>query len=82
VLSLQLKTEMAQLLPPYISLGFDQRVITKGGAAVSISMGTMQTIKFLSQYGRPLYVDLTCKPQLLILLPGGMQIYLKKHQVR
>jgi hypothetical protein len=59
--------EMAHLPSPYISLGFDQRAIANDGAAVSVSMGKMQTIEFLSQYGRPLYVDLTCKPQLLIL---------------
>jgi len=82
VLSLWLKAELAQLLPPYIDLGFDQWMIAKGGVQVSVCLGDMQTIKFLSQYGRQMYIDLTCKPQLLISLPGGVHIYLKKHWVR
>jgi hypothetical protein len=82
VLSLQLKGELAQLLTPYIDLGFDQRAIAMGRAVVSVRMGDMQAIEFLSQYGRPMYVDLACKPQLLISLPGGVHIYLKKNRAR
>lgn len=65
VLSLRLRNERAHLLYPYIDLGFDQRVIAKSGQ-VTVLMGDMQTTQFLSQYGRPLYVDLTCKQQLFI----------------
>ncbi len=68
VLSLQLK-----LLPPYIDLGFDQQAIANS-RALSVRMGEMQTIGFIAQYGRPMYVDLACKPELLISLPGGERI--------
>lgn len=81
-LSLKLKMELARLLPPYIDLGFDQRVIAMGRVVVSVRMGEMQTIEFLSRYGRPMYVYLACNPQLLISMPGGVHIYLKKHRAR
>lgn len=54
-LSLKLKMELARLLPPYIDLGFDQRVIALGRVVVSVRMGEMQTIEFLSRYGRPMW---------------------------
>ncbi len=82
VLSLRLKSELNRLLPPYIDLGFDQRVIAASGEHVSVSMGDMQTIEFISQYGRPMYVNLACKPRLLIPLPGGVHIYLKTNRAR
>jgi hypothetical protein len=82
VLSLRLKAELARLLPPYIDLGFDQQAIAMGREVVSIRMGEMQTIEFLCRYGRPMYVYLACKPQLLISLPGGVHIYLKKRRAR
>ena len=72
VLSVWLKHELARILRPYINLGFDQQVIAKSRVPVTVCMGDMETIKFISQYGRPMYVDLTCKAQLLILLPGGV----------
>jgi hypothetical protein len=83
VLSLSLRNERAHLLYPYIDLGFDQRVIAKSKSGqVSVLMRDMQTIQFLSQYGRPLYVDLAChKQQLFISLPGGVRC-LKKHGAR
>jgi hypothetical protein len=81
-LSLKLKRELATLLPPYIDLGFDQQAIAMGRAVVSVRMGEMQTIEFLSRYGRPMYVYLACKPQLLISLPGGVHNYPKKRRAR
>ncbi|EDR00639.1 uncharacterized protein LACBIDRAFT_313129 [Laccaria bicolor S238N-H82] len=53
--SLRHRLELAQLLPPYIVLSFDQRVIAKNQAAVSVSMGHLQTIEHLAQCGRPLW---------------------------
>ena len=82
VLSLRLRAELTQLLPPYIDLGFDQRAIAKGGAAISVRMGKMQTIEFISQYGRPMYVDFVFKPHLVISFLGGVHIYLKKCRAR
>ena len=64
---------------PYIDLGFDQRAIAKS-RAVSVRMGDMETIEFLSQYGRPMYVDLASKPQSLISLPAGVHTCLKKRR--
>lgn len=82
VLSLRLRNERAHLLYPYIDLGFDQRVIAKSKSChVSVLMGDMQTIRFLSQYGRPLYVDPARKQQLFISLPGGVRC-LKNHGAR
>ena len=80
--SLQLKGELNRLLPPYIDLGFDQQAIARSEEPVRLRMGDMETIEFISQYGRPMYVDFACKPQLLILLSGGAHIYLNKHQMR
>lgn len=53
VLSLQPKLEMARLLLPYVTLGFDQRMIARGQAARTAIMGELQTIEHLSQYRRP-----------------------------
>ena len=72
VLSARLRQEVSRILPPYFDLGFDQRAIAKSREPVTVRMGDMETIKFISQYGRPMYVDLACKPQLLISLPGGV----------
>ncbi|KAF8327857.1 hypothetical protein F5887DRAFT_924568 [Amanita rubescens] len=55
LLSARLKEEISRILPPYIDLGFDQQVITKSRAAVTIRMRDMETIKFISQYGRPMW---------------------------
>ncbi|KAF8343352.1 hypothetical protein F5887DRAFT_1212486 [Amanita rubescens] len=52
---LQLISEVARLLTPYFDLGFDQRAIATSNAQVSVSMGDMQTIEFISQYGRPMW---------------------------
>ncbi len=68
---MRLKSELKQLLKPYIDLGFDQRAIAESWARVRVRMGDMQTIAFISRFGRPMYVDVACRPQLLILLPGG-----------
>ena len=58
--SARLKGQFARILPPYIDLGFDQQVIAiaKNEAEVTIRMQDMETIKFHSQYGRPMYTDL------------------------
>ena len=74
------KSGTNQLLQPYIDLGFDQRVIARSKARVTVRMGDMQTIEFISQYGRPMYVDVACRPRLLILLQGGTPFYLKKYR--
>jgi len=63
--SLRLKLELARLLPPYIALGFDQRMIAKNRATVTVSMGDLRTIEHLAQYGRPLYVVLVGQRQML-----------------
>ena len=60
--SLRLKSETKQSLQPYINLDFDQRAIAKSKAYVDVRMGDMQTIEFISQYGRPMYVDVACRP--------------------
>ena len=62
VLSFRLKQEVARLIAPYFDLGFDQQARANSGV-VSELMGRMETIEFISQYGRPMYVDLTGKPQ-------------------
>ncbi|KAF8343349.1 hypothetical protein F5887DRAFT_886857, partial [Amanita rubescens] len=49
---MRLRSEVARLLTPYFDLGFDQRAIATSNAQVSVSMGDMQTIEFISQYGR------------------------------
>ncbi|KAK2464125.1 hypothetical protein APHAL10511_003873 [Amanita phalloides] len=55
--SLRLKEELAILPKPYFDLGFDQQAIDMAWRKkpVSVSMGDMQTIEFISQYGRPLW---------------------------
>jgi hypothetical protein len=69
-----LKQQVSRILPPYIHLGFDQQVIAiaKNKVEVTVHMQNMETIEFISQYGRPMYADLARKLQLLILLPGGV----------
>ena len=79
VLSLRLRQELTRLSMPYIDLGFDQRAIAKSGA-VSVRMGDMETIEFISQYGRPMCVDLAGKSQLLISLPDGVHICQKQQR--
>ncbi|KAF8816611.1 hypothetical protein BYT27DRAFT_7220522 [Phlegmacium glaucopus] len=52
--SLRLKHEVARLPTPYIDLGFDQQAIEKS-RAISACMGDMETIEFISQFGRPMW---------------------------
>jgi hypothetical protein len=40
------------MLPPYVTLGFDQHAI--GNQPRIVTMGELQSIKHLSKYGRPL----------------------------
>ena len=47
---------MRQLLPPYIALDFDQRVIADNRTQTNFRIGTFATIEHLARYGRPLYV--------------------------
>ena len=58
--SVLLKGQFTRILPPYIDLGFDQQAIAiaKNEAEVSIRMQDIETLKFVSQYGRPMYADL------------------------
>jgi hypothetical protein len=72
---------VARLPTPYINLGFDQQAIAKSGAG-TVLMGDMQTIQFICQYGRPMYVDLAGKPQSLISLSAGVHICLKQGSTR
>lgn len=44
---------MAQLLPPYIALGFNQNIIANNGAKTAL-MGDFTTLEHLSQYGQPM----------------------------
>ena len=53
VLSLRWKREI-RLLPPYVALGFDQHMIANRQTPRTVTMGELQSIKHLSQYGRPL----------------------------
>ncbi|KAM6495125.1 hypothetical protein JOM56_009748 [Amanita muscaria] len=53
--SFRLVTEIAQLLPPYITLGFDQYHVHKEEKEITARMGDFQTIEHLAQYGRPLW---------------------------
>ncbi|KAF8347980.1 hypothetical protein F5887DRAFT_673723 [Amanita rubescens] len=52
--SFRLRQEVARLPTPYIDLGFDQQAIAKS-RAVNVRMGDMETIQFISQYGRPIW---------------------------
>jgi uncharacterized protein YlbG (UPF0298 family) len=60
--SLRHRQEIVHLMPPYIALGFDQNAISKDRAAVTVNMGFLQSIKHLSTYGRPMYVNLCTVP--------------------
>jgi hypothetical protein len=52
--SFRLWAEIAELLPPYVALGFDQHQIYKEKKEIIVTMDHFQTIKHLAQYGRPL----------------------------
>ena len=80
--ALQLKAKLARLLPPYVALGFDQRMVARNRAPVTARMGDFQTIEHLSQYGRPLYAALVHQRQMLTFEPGGVRIYLKKNAAK
>ena len=54
VASLRLIQEMAHLLPPYVALGFDHHAIANAREPRTVTMGELQSIKHLAQYGRPL----------------------------
>jgi hypothetical protein len=56
VLSLRLRKEVEGLLGPYIALGFDQNVICQNRALVTVTIGELQSIEYLSRYGRPMYL--------------------------
>jgi len=47
---------MARLLPPYVALGFDHHAIANAQEPRAVTMGELQSIKHLAQYGRPLWV--------------------------
>ncbi len=50
--SLRLIQEMARLLPPYVALGFDHHAIANAQEPRTVTMGKLQSIKHLAQYGR------------------------------
>jgi hypothetical protein len=54
VASLKLIREMARLLPPYMALGFDHHAIANAQEPRTVTIGELQSIKHLAQYGRPL----------------------------
>ncbi len=54
VSSLKLIREMARLLPPYMALGFDHHAIANAQKPLTVTIGEIQSIKHLAQYGRPL----------------------------
>ena len=56
-----------ELLPPYVALGFDHKMVGKKREQVVSTMGTLRSIEHLSQYGRPLYVVFVRQRQLLTL---------------
>lgn len=53
VSSLKLIREMARLLPPYVALGFDHHAIAHAPKPQTVTIGELQSIKHLAQYGRP-----------------------------
>jgi len=58
--STRLRKEGIRLLPPYIAMGFDQIAIYEDRDGVIVKMGELQSIKHLTKYGRPMYVDSYC----------------------
>jgi len=54
VASLKLIREMARLLPPYMALGFDHHAIANAQKPQTVTIGKLQSVKHLAQYGRPL----------------------------
>jgi hypothetical protein len=42
------------LLAPYFALGFDQNMIVRGGARMSVTAGELRSLGHLCNYGRPL----------------------------
>jgi hypothetical protein len=54
VLSSKLQSELRRLLPSFIALGFDQHAIAESKEGKTVTMGELQTIEHLAQYGRPL----------------------------
>jgi hypothetical protein len=53
-LSTKLAKEIKNLLPPFISLGFDQNVIKNGRSAKRVTIDELQSIEHCCQYGRPM----------------------------
>ena len=82
VVPLRLKLEVVRLLPPYVALGFDQRMIARSRAEKVALMGEFQIIEHLSQYGRPLYVALIRQGRLLTFELSGVRNYLKNARAR
>ena len=56
MLSLRLK-ELRKLLPPYIALDFDQNTVANQPETTA-TIGELQSIKHLANYGRPMYAVL------------------------
>ena len=54
VASLKLIREMSRLLRPYMALGFDHHAIADAQKPRIVTIGELQSIKHLAQYGRPL----------------------------
>ncbi|KAF8328823.1 uncharacterized protein EI90DRAFT_3063695 [Cantharellus anzutake] len=55
VTSLRLIAELRRFDLPYFALGFDQYAIEQAKAPTLVKMGDLETIKHISQYGRPLW---------------------------
>jgi hypothetical protein len=52
--SLKLSSEMEVLIPPFISLGFDQHMIAEREQAKRVTIGELQSLGHCCKYGRPL----------------------------
>ena len=52
--SLRLKSEMKRLILPYFALGFDQHMISRGRRALSATIGELQSLEHVCEFGRPL----------------------------
>jgi hypothetical protein len=52
--SLKLAKELMNLLPPFISLGFDQYMIKNSRSAKCVTIRELQSLEHCCKYGRPL----------------------------
>jgi hypothetical protein len=53
-LSMRLREEIEELMPPFLALGFDQHAIDKKQEPEVCCMGDLKRIEHLCKYGRPI----------------------------